>query len=72
MNEAALVWHLTYNIYPPVTLKMIPYVEQAIRFLSRGTIEDEYLHYPDGSVEHASSLIDDLRLWDMVRREKEA
>jgi hypothetical protein len=59
-----LTWHLQYNVYPPVTLEMIPYCEQAIEACSEGR-ESEAIDI-NGTRIPAEEIVEDLRLWEMV------
>lgn len=65
MIESTLAWHLQHNIYPPVTLEMIPYCIEAIEACSEGRY-DEGIDI-NGTILRADDIVEDLRLWDSVR-----
>lgn len=45
--DAALLWHLTSNHYPPVPEAMVPVARKAIEFANIGELDAD-IQFPDG------------------------
>lgn len=64
-----LAYHLQYNHWPPVTVKMIPYCLKAIQLCSKGEPE-AVIMYPNGSTTTAAQLVDECHLqWFLTMEE---
>jgi hypothetical protein len=60
--ESVLAWHLQNNIYPPITLQMIPHCIEAIEAVRDGRGDDDT--NINGTLIQAGEIVEDLRLDD--------
>lgn len=68
MTDETLGYHLLYNLFPPVTRKMIPYAKQAIMLYRDGRSEhDIVLRNGERTMtKTAREIVNDLRLEEYV------
>lgn len=70
-RDAALQDHLQCNLYPPVTLAVVPYAEEAIDRCRDGEWDAE-ITFPNGTVQTAAQVVEGLRLEAFLNAEEES
>ena len=68
--EQQLEWHLEYNHYPPVDLRMVPFCKEAIELVASDQGETEILvgDYDTQKEIEAQQIVEDLHLGPWVER----
>jgi len=56
-----IAWHLQGNHYPPITTKMVPYCQKAIRLARRGKW-DRAIKFPSGDTMTVQEIVDECHL----------
>lgn len=60
-EEQALVWHLSHNHYPPISLAFLPVIQKALAAALRREFHVE-LVLPNGRVVSVSTVIEEVHL----------